>query len=47
MRLIRWWVFEGGSPQIQRNESGTSTGLNDNVYVDLDAALEDAEKYDI
>src|ERR1700730_7248670 len=23
MHIIRWWVFEGGSPQIQRDGSGT------------------------
>jgi Cellulase (glycosyl hydrolase family 5) len=47
MRQIRWWVFEGGSPQIQRNASGTPTGLNPNVYTDLDAALTEAARFDI
>jgi len=26
--MIRWWVFEGGSWQIQRDASGTPTGLH-------------------
>ena len=47
MRMIRWWVFEGGSPHIQRDSSGTPTGLDANVYTDLDAALNEAAKYDI
>lgn len=47
MHTIRWWVFEGGSPQIQRDASGTPTGLDPNVYTDLDAALTEAAKYDI
>jgi hypothetical protein len=47
MRMVRWWVFEGGSPQIQRDASGTPTGLNPNVYTDLDAALTEAAKYGI
>ncbi len=47
MHNVRWWVFEGGSPQIQRDSTGTPTGLNPNVYTDLDAALAEAAKYDI
>ena len=47
MHMVRWWVFEGGSPQIQRDGSGTPTGINANVYTDLDAALTEAAKYDI
>ena len=47
MHLVRWWVFEGGSPQIQRDGSGTPTGLNPTVYTDLDAALNEAAKFDV
>ena len=47
MHVVRWWVFEGGSPQIQRDSNGTPTGLNPNVYTDIDAALNEAAKYDI
>jgi hypothetical protein len=47
MHMIRWWVFEGGSPQIQRDSSGTPTGLNPNVYTDMDVAVAEAAKYDI
>jgi hypothetical protein len=47
MHILRWWVFEGGSPQIQRDASGTPTGLNPSVDTDLDAALNEAAKYDI
>jgi hypothetical protein len=44
---VRWWVFEGGSPQITRDASGTPTGLNPAVYTDMDAALAEAAKYGI
>src|ERR1700716_3473680 len=47
MHIIRWWVFEGGSPQIQRDGSGTPTGINPNVYTDVDVALPEAAKFDI
>ncbi|MBV9170356.1 MAG: hypothetical protein JOZ81_09765 [Chloroflexi bacterium] len=47
MKMVRWWVFEGGSPQIQRDGSGTPTGINPTVYTDIDAALTEAAKYDI
>jgi hypothetical protein len=47
MHQVRWWVFEGGSPQIQRDGNGTPTGISANVYTDLDAALTEAAKYDI
>ena len=47
MRIIRWWVFEGGSPHIQRDRSGAPTGLDANVYTDLDAALNEATRYDM
>jgi hypothetical protein len=47
MRIIRWWVFEGGSPQIQRDSNGTPTGLNPNVYTDMDAALAAAARFDL
>ena len=47
MREIRWWVFEGGSPQIIRDSGGTPTGLNPAVYTDIDAALAEAAKYGV
>ena len=47
MHIIRWWVFEGGSPQIQRDANGTPTGLNPTVYTDMDAALAEAAKFDM
>lgn len=47
MRAVRWWVFEGGAPQIARDASGTPTGLNPAVYTDLDAALTEGAKYGI
>src|ERR1043166_1033574 len=46
MHIIRWWVFEGGSPQITRDANGTPTGLNPNVYTDIDAAVAEAAKND-
>src|SRR5260370_41257038 len=42
MHMVRWWVFEGGSPQIQRDASGMPTRINPTVYTDLDAALNEA-----
>jgi hypothetical protein len=47
MRIIRWWVFEGNSPHIQRDGSGTPTGLDPNVMRDMDAALAEADKFDM
>ena len=47
MHVVRWWVFEGGSPQITRDGSGTPTGINPAVYTDMDAALAEAAKYGI
>jgi hypothetical protein len=47
MRIVRWWVFEGGSPQITRDGGGTPTGLNSNVYRDMDAALALGARYGI
>lgn len=47
MQEVRWWVFEGGSPQITRDASGTPTGLNPAVYTDIDAALAEGAKYGI
>jgi hypothetical protein len=47
MHEVRWWVFEGGSPQIARDSAGTPTGVSAAVYTDLDAALTEAAKYDI
>ncbi len=47
LHYVRWWMFEGGSPQITRDSSGTPTGLNPAVYTDIDSALTEAAKYDI
>jgi Cellulase (glycosyl hydrolase family 5) len=47
MHVIRWWVFEGGSPHIERDASGTPIGLDPNVYADLDVALAEADKFDV
>lgn len=47
MHYVRWWMFEGSSPQITRDASGTPTGLNPGVYTDIDAALAEAAKFNI
>jgi hypothetical protein len=47
MHEVRWWVFEGGSPQINRDANGTPTSLKQAVYVDIDAALTEASRYGI
>jgi hypothetical protein len=47
LHVVRWWMFEGGSPQIRRDAGGTPTGLNPRVYTDLDAAVAEAAKFQI
>lgn len=39
MKVLRWWLFEGTPWQITTNESGSPTGINPQVYPDIDAAL--------
>ena len=46
-RTLRWWMFEDDPQQIQRDGSGTPTGLNPAVYNDIDAALALAQQDDI
>jgi hypothetical protein len=48
VHTVRWWTFEGdASLQIQRDASGSPTGLNPAVYADFDAALALADQYDL
>ena len=47
VNVVRWWVFEGDAWQINRDDSGMPTGLNEAIYQDFDAALELAEAHDI
>lgn len=47
VRTLRWWMFEDDPQQIQRDGSGTPTGLSPGVYTDIDAALALAQKYDL
>ncbi len=46
-RVVRWWMFEGGAWQINRDGSGRPTTLNTAIYADIDAALELAEQHDV
>lgn len=45
--VVRWWMFEGGSWQINRASDGTPTSLNNAVYADIDAALQLADQYNL
>ncbi len=47
IHTVRWWTFEGDATQINRDSSGAPTGLKPSVYVDFDAALALADKYDL
>jgi hypothetical protein len=47
LHTIRWWTFEGDAWQINRDASGTPTGINPAVYADFDAALQLAQTYDL
>ncbi len=47
LRVVRWWMFEGGAKPIQRDADGAPTGLDPTVYADIDAALALAEEHDL
>jgi hypothetical protein len=47
VKVVRWWVFEGDAWQITRDGSGLPSGINPQVYADMDAALELAKKHDL
>lgn len=45
--VVRWWMFQGGAWQINRDANGRPTSLNPAIYADIDAALELANQHDI
>jgi hypothetical protein len=45
--VVRWWMFEGGAWQINRDGSNRPTSLNNAIYADIDVALELAEQHDL
>lgn len=45
--VIRWWMFEGGAWQINRDGTGRPTSLNNALYADIDVALQLAEQHDL
>jgi hypothetical protein len=45
--VARWWVFPGDASHINRDASGTPTGLSANVFRDFDAAVALAAEYDL
>ncbi len=47
MDIVRWWVFPGEPWQITVGPDGLPSGINDDVYADLDAALALADRFDI
>jgi hypothetical protein len=54
VHYVKWWMFESnptdqpnGPFQILRDASGRPTGIDPNVYLDIDAALLAAEQFDL
>jgi hypothetical protein len=47
MHVVRWWVFEGGAQHIQHDAAGNPTGIDPQVYSDLDAAAAIAARHNI
>jgi len=47
LRVVRWWMLEGGAKPIQRDANGAPAGLDPAVYTDVDAALALAEEADV
>ncbi len=47
LRVVRWWMFEGGAKPITRDADGTPAGLDPTIYADIDAALALAEQADV
>ncbi|HLZ70853.1 MAG TPA: hypothetical protein VKV26_13205 [Dehalococcoidia bacterium] len=47
LHTLRWWMFEGDAWQISRDQNGAPSGLNPQVYTDLDAALQLASDNDL
>jgi hypothetical protein len=45
--VVRWWMFEGGAWQVNRDGSGMPTSLNPAIYPDIDAALQLAAQYNL
>jgi hypothetical protein len=45
--VVRWWMFEAGAWQINRDASGAPTSLNPAIYADIDAALQLADQYNL
>ncbi len=47
VHVVRWWMFEGDPWQIEVAADGTPTGIDPDVYADIDAALALARQYDL
>jgi hypothetical protein len=47
VKVVRWWVFMADAHQITRDPSSTPTGLNVDVFADMDAALALADRHDL
>lgn len=47
VHAVRWWMLEGDALQILRDGSGMPTGLDPEIYPDIDAALALADRYDL
>ncbi len=47
MEIVRWWLFPGEPTQFTVDAAGLPTGIVPNVYDDIDAALELAERSDV
>lgn len=47
VRHVRWWMFPGDPWQIERSEDGLPIAINAEVYADVEALLELANRYDL
>lgn len=47
MGTVRWWVFPGEPWQITTGPDGLPNGINEDVYVDFEAALALADFFDL
>lgn len=47
LHTMRWWMFEGDAWQIDRDANGVPSGINPQVFADLDAAVRLASDNDL
>lgn len=47
VRHVRWWMFPGELWQIESDAQGNASGIDPAVFLDIEVALELAERYDL